>query len=136
MFSIHPYKFKGIWVFDNPARNLDKEAFVQGADKILDYISKDIAGAADGFMLTFSPFPVKGSKFVVSFLKAEFGGSWYQLEGTDIQGWLCPALFKFFDTAPAKLFLTVEEDCLYNRWVNKFNKMFSRKKPNVMPSEL
>ena len=36
---IHPYKYEGIWVFDDPAAGLVKEAFVAGADVILDKIT-------------------------------------------------------------------------------------------------
>jgi hypothetical protein len=138
--TIYPYKFKGSWVFDCVERNLDKEAFVQGADKILDVITKDIKGAEDGFVLEFSNKSIVGSTYFLTFLRSEFGGSWYRLvvneaSGEYIDGWLCPALFKFFPQAPKHIFICVREDnCLYNRWMNKLTKLFSFKKPNVMPS--
>ena len=138
--TIYPYKFKGSWVFDCVERSLDKEAFVQGADKIVDAITKDIKGAEDGFVLEFSNEPMLGTTHSLTFLRSEFGGSWYRLEiddahGEYIDGWLCPALFKFFPQAPKYIFVCAREDtCLYNRWTNKLTKLFSFKKPNVMPS--
>jgi hypothetical protein len=134
--AIYPYKFKGSWVFDFPYKNLDKEAFVQGADKIIDYLTKDIQGAEDGFVLVFSENPIVNETHHLTFLKSEFGGSWYRLtisETEYIDGWLCPALFKFFTVAPKRIYVSVREDtCLYNRWINKMTKMFSFKKPNVL----
>jgi hypothetical protein len=133
--AIYPYKFKGSWVFDFPEKYLDKEAFVQGADKIIDYITRDIAGAEDGFVLVFSDTPIVNSNYTLTFLRSEFGGSWYRLvtETQFIDGWLCPALFKFFPKAPECIYVAVREDtCLYNRWTNKLTKMFSFKKPNVL----
>lgn len=134
--TIYPYKFRGSWVFDLPEKHLDKEAFVQGADKIIDYITRDIVGAEDGFVLVFSENPIVNCTHTLTFLRSEFGGSWYRLivsKTQYIDGWICPALFKFFPTAPDYIYVSVEEDtCLYNRWTNKLTKMFSFKKPNVL----
>jgi hypothetical protein len=32
----------------------------------------------------------------------ESGGNWYYCPQLDIEGWLCPALFKYFEKAPAE----------------------------------
>ncbi len=34
--AIHPYKYEGLWVFDDPHVGLVKEPFVAGADTIID----------------------------------------------------------------------------------------------------
>lgn len=132
MFTIYPYKFKGSWVFDDQKRGLDKEAFVQGADKILDIISRGIPNAQDGFEVTFSADYFENAPYRITFLHPEFGGNWYRLDGYDVHGWLCPALFKFFPQAPPKIYIMVGRECLTNILINKFTKVFSRKKPNVM----
>jgi len=134
LFTIYPYFFKKTWVFDNKKLNLDKEAFVQGADVIIEYISHYIEGAKDGFALTFSSERMINSHYSLTFIKSEMGGSWYQLDGTDLQGWLCPALFKFFPTAPERIYVSVAQDCLISRWMNKLTKIFSKKNPLVMQS--
>jgi hypothetical protein len=56
---IVPYKFEGMWVFDDPAVNLVREPFVAGIDKIIDRLVASIPGAELGFNLLFSatPFP-------------------------------------------------------------------------------
>jgi hypothetical protein len=32
------------------------------------------------------------------------GGNWYFCEQLGFEGWLCPALFKYFDKAPPELY--------------------------------
>ncbi len=34
----------------------------------------------------------------------EMGGNWYWNESLGMEGWLCPALFKYFDTAPERIY--------------------------------
>ena len=36
--------------------------------------------------------------------REESGGNWYYCPQFDIEGWLCPALFKYFEKAPAALY--------------------------------
>ncbi|NBC46902.1 MAG: hypothetical protein GVY22_02680, partial [Gammaproteobacteria bacterium] len=64
---IHPYKWQGLWVFDDDRVGLDKEPFVEGADTIIDkaLAAKGIPEPEDGFRLLFSagPFPRYDLKF-------------------------------------------------------------------------
>lgn len=34
----------------------------------------------------------------------KYEGMWYFAPSLDMEGWLCPALFKYFDEAPTKLY--------------------------------
>jgi len=43
--TIHPYVYHGQWVFDDESRSLDKEAFVSGADGIMDMLYLTAHGA-------------------------------------------------------------------------------------------
>ena len=36
--SIYPYKFQGLWVFDDPAVGLHQEPFISGIDKMIDLL--------------------------------------------------------------------------------------------------
>jgi len=36
--------------------------------------------------------------------REEYGGNWYYSKDLDMEGWLCPALFKYFDNAPEKIY--------------------------------
>jgi hypothetical protein len=56
---IAPYKYLGMWVFDDPRVGLSQEPFVSGADSMIDRVVADIPNAEDGFVMLFadSPFP-------------------------------------------------------------------------------
>jgi hypothetical protein len=99
-----PYRYHGQWVFDDPAVGLVREPFVSGIDKMIDRIVADIPGAADGFRLLFSPTPFPGHTVNLEWRREEFGGNWYFCPQLNMDGWLCPALFRYFETAPKKLY--------------------------------
>jgi hypothetical protein len=109
LFAIAPYKHQGFWVFDDPAVGLRQEPFVSGADRVLDVLTEGIREAESGFKLVFSPQPFPG--FVVRFVKSrpEFGGWWYSWPERGMEGWLCPALFKYFPAAPEEIYVSVAE---------------------------
>lgn len=46
---IVPYRYEGMWVFDDPRVGLDKEPFVSGADTMIDRLVADIANGQKGF---------------------------------------------------------------------------------------
>lgn len=110
MFVLHPYKLNGTtWVFDDPAVGLVKEPFVLGIDKMLDLATAEIPNAQAGFRLLFSPNAFPGYALKLEWRREESGGNWYWCESLKIEGWLCPALFKYFpDKAPLTLFAKPE----------------------------
>jgi hypothetical protein len=97
---IKPYRWEGMWVFDDSAVGLDKEPFVSGADDFIDLLVGDIPNAEDGFRLIFSATPFPGFTHLLEWKREEYGGNWYFSPQFDREGWLCPALFKYFDGAP------------------------------------
>ena len=105
---ICPYKYNGVWVFDDPARGLVREPFVAGADKMIDRVVADIPHAAKGFTLTFSATPFPGHQYRLDWLRQEDGGNWYVSEQLDMEGWLCPALLQYFPSAPKHLYVSPE----------------------------
>jgi hypothetical protein len=105
---IHPYKFHGQWVFDDPTVGLNKEPFVSGADTMLDRLTEDIADAGQGVTVLFSSRAFPGYQHEVARVREEFGGNWYRSEQFGLEGWLCPALFKYFAEAPETLYLQVK----------------------------
>lgn len=104
IMAIHPYKDEGTWVFDDERAGLVKEPFVAGADLVIDRMVENLADAARGFTMLFSAAPFPGHQIELRRLRAEFGGNWYACPDYGIEGWLCPALFKYFDAAPGKLY--------------------------------
>ena len=105
LFAIAPYKLHGTWVFDDPKVGLLQEPFVSGADTIIDILTEEIPDAVEGFKLIFSsqPFPGFSARFVLS--RPEYGGNWYSWPERGIEGWLCPALFKYFPAAPKEIYV-------------------------------
>lgn len=81
LFVIAPYDYEGLWVFDDGRVGLRQEPFVGGADTMIDAMVADIP---------------------------EKSGNIYRSEELGMEGWLCPALFKYFESAPAALYLRVE----------------------------
>jgi len=110
---ICPYKCHGMWVFDDPDVGLHKEAFVAGADDIIDAViaAKGIENADTGFRLIFSAGEFPGCDVKFDWVRGDCGGNWYAIAAADfdMEGWLCPALFKYFDKAPKAIYAKFEE---------------------------
>lgn len=109
MLVIHPYKCEGMWVFDDAKAGLVQEPFVSGADTIIDRLVEGIPAASEGFTLLFSASPFPGFQAEFEWRREEHGGNWYFCAALGMEGWLCPALFKYFDVAPAKIFARCKE---------------------------
>jgi hypothetical protein len=105
---IAPYKYEGMWVFDDPAVGLLREPFVSGIDRMIDRLVASIPQAEQGFRLLFSASPFPDHTARLEWRREESGGNWYYAPQFDLEGWLCPALFKYFDTAPHELFARAE----------------------------
>ncbi len=105
---IFPYKYEGVWVFDDADKGLDREPFVFGADTILDWMVVDIPEAESGFKLLFSHSPFPGHQAKGEWVREEVGGNWYRLEDPPIEGWLCPALLEYFDSPPREIYAKAE----------------------------
>ncbi len=101
---IVPYKYEGMWVFDDPAAELVREPFVSGIDQIIDRLVADMPDAEQGFRLLFSATPFPGHNIRLEWRREESGGNWYDCPQFEMEGWLCPALFKYFEEAPKELY--------------------------------
>jgi hypothetical protein len=105
---IAPYRHLSMWVFDDPRVGLVQEPFVSGADVIIDRAVAHIPGASSGFLMVFSSSPFPGHTFRLEWRRVEMDGNWYYCPELDIEGWLCPALLKYFDEAPRALYMQVK----------------------------
>ena len=101
---IVPYKYEGMWVFDDPAVGLVREPFVSGIDVTLDKLTASIPNAAKGFRLVFSAAPFPGYTVKLEWRREDYGGNWYYSPQFQMEGWLCPALFKYFPKPPLELY--------------------------------
>ncbi|MEN9734569.1 MAG: hypothetical protein RLZ45_2564 [Verrucomicrobiota bacterium] len=105
---LQPYQHAGMWVFDDPDKGLTKEPFVAGIDEMINRMTAAIPDAAGGFRLLFSPTPFPGFTVQLQWRREEHGGNWYHCRELDMEGWLCPALFRYFAAAPAELYARIE----------------------------
>ena len=105
---IAPYRWEDMWVFDDPNVELHREPFVGGADVMMDRLVANIPDAEKGFRLLFSAKAFPGHTAKLDWVRQEYGGNWYHSPQFGMEGWLCPALFKYFPEAPAEIFVKAE----------------------------
>ncbi len=108
LMVIVPYKYEGMWVFDDPAVGLSKEPFIAGIDTLIDKATAKIPHAERGFRAIFSAMPFPGANFKLEWRREDSGGNWYYSPEFQQEGWLCPALFKYFTSAPREIYVKVE----------------------------
>jgi hypothetical protein len=108
LLVIAPYKYQGMWVFDDPVVGLSREPFIAGIDTMIDKAVADIPNAEKGFRAIFSASPFPGANLKLDWRRAESGGNWYYSDQFKMEGWLCPALLKYFPTAPREIYVKIE----------------------------
>ncbi len=105
IITIHPYKHEELWVFDDDSVGLLREPFVSGADVIIDRLVEAIPNAGQGFTLFFSASGFPGYQAELEWRREDMGGNWYYSPTLDAEGWLCPALLKYFEKATKKIYV-------------------------------
>jgi hypothetical protein len=115
IFVIAPYQYEGLWVFDDSRVGLYREPFVSGADLMIDRLVANIPNAGKGFRLLFSARPFPGYTVKLQWRREEYRGNWYYCPQYEIEGWLCPALFKYFAEAPAEIYVQAKPNALVSR---------------------
>jgi hypothetical protein len=105
---IAPYKHHGMWVFDDPRVGLVQEPFVSGADTMIDRVVAEIPDAEQGFTLIFSGGSFPGHQFRLEWRRADGSGNWYYSQDLDMEGWLCPALLRYFAEPPKEIYVQVK----------------------------
>lgn len=109
LMEIYPYRTRSGWSFDDKEKKLKGEPFVAGIPAIIDqFVPKDQKTCT----ITFSgnEFPgAQGYLIQNSGSGSVYGGTEYLLKVGDhiMEGWLCPALFQYFDVAPERLWFQV-----------------------------
>ena len=102
---IAPYRYQGTWVFDDPRAGLEREPFVAGVPEMIDVLVADIPDAEEGFLMLFSAQPFPGHQWKLTWVRGESGGNYYRLEDPPMEGWLCPAMFKYFRDPPKEIYV-------------------------------
>jgi hypothetical protein len=106
--SIEPYRYLDMWVFDDPKVGLSAEPFVGGADTMIDRVTADFPEAKSGFVMVFSAAPFPGHQFRLDWRREEGAGNIYYSGELDTEGWLCPALLRYFEERPSEIFVQVK----------------------------
>jgi hypothetical protein len=97
-----------MWVFDDPRVGLVQEPFVSGADTMIDRIVADLPDAEHGFLLIFSNAPFPGHQYRLDWQREDGNGNWYYAAQLEMEGWLCPALLRYFSEPPKQLFIQIK----------------------------
>jgi hypothetical protein len=109
VFCIYPYWHHGCWAFDDPATDLFEEPFVEGASEVISALVEkhQIQDARDGFEIAFSDRPFIETASVIEFVSPDRGGARYHtnIDGEEMEGWLCPNLLRYFESPPARIYL-------------------------------
>lgn len=108
LIVIAPYRHAGTWVFDDPKAGLVREPFVAGVPEMIDLLVRDIPGATNGFRLLFSAQPFPGYQKKLTWLRGDMGGNYYKMEEPAMEGWICPAMFRYYKVAPKELYVKAE----------------------------
>lgn len=104
---IQPYYDRGIWMFDDEAKDIKREALVAGIPEMIEHFTEtlEIPKPKKGFNLLFSNTEMPETHAHLTLLKKEGKGTWYALKGSDMVGWLCPVLYAYFKTPPKNLYV-------------------------------
>ena len=105
IFTIHPYKHMNGWYFDDESRDVYKEAFVAGADDLLDLVCK---GATKCIAL-FSAEKFPDHDLTLVLIEGhETGSGDYHCVELKHDLWLCSCLSKYFDKPPLNIYVKIK----------------------------
>ena len=100
--SISPYRIEGeMFAFDDPTVGLFREPFLGGANYWMDKFS----GKTNSCTIAFSANPLPDYDVVLELQDThpQNGSNYDDQDGRNV--WLCPALFKYFASAPKELYI-------------------------------
>ena len=116
IYTLDAYRHAGMWVFDDDSVGLVKEPFVAGADIVFDHLAgRHLDGTKTNVSVAFSTTPIPGHDVHAVLTGADGNdGHFYKVEkfeGDDdmvaFPFWLCPALLKYYDTAPSDIYIKI-----------------------------
>ena len=96
-------------MFDDPDANPKREPFLAGIPAMIDDLVRHIDRAKGGSRLLFSSQPFPGYRERLDRLPPRgCAGRFYATENPRREGWLCPALLKYFAEPPGHLYVKAE----------------------------
>lgn len=106
IFTFDIYRQKDRWFFDDDSRNIHYEEFVSGIPEIILAVAKN--PEATRVKLEVHTSPIQSADGVldrISDSNVNEPGVYYSM-GT-LRGWFCPTFWKYFDEAPATLWIRI-----------------------------
>ena len=97
---IAPYKYVGMWVFDDPRVGLVQEPFVSGVDTMIDRVVAAIPDPENGFVMIFSSVPFPGHQFRLDWRRYDGSGNWYHASDLDLEGGYVRRSYAIFRKRP------------------------------------
>ena len=87
--------------------------------EVLQAKEADMDSVKKGFRMQFSSNRFPQSDIAIQFVREEAGGAWYSvcdspheamqsLVDNQFQGWLCPAMYHYFASAPEHIYMRAE----------------------------
>jgi hypothetical protein len=105
---IHPFKKNNVWVFNDPEVNLYEEPFVSNVNPLIDTV---VTG--DSFTAFISHSFIPNAQIVLEQVldsdHSDIGDGWYQMQGTGLVCWLCPATLKYFKDYPDMIYVRIKQ---------------------------
>ena len=74
---------------------------------MIDRVVAAIPDAQNGFIMIFSSVPFPGHQFRLDWQRNDGSGNWYRASDLDLEGWLCPALLRYFSEAPEAIYVQI-----------------------------
>lgn len=97
----------GRWEFDDLSRGIKGEEFHEGIGRMIDsLLDKYVDIPITQFRLSFSHAPFVDYQARLDWIKQEDFGNWYKMN--DIEGWLCPVLYQYFQTPPKHIYVKID----------------------------
>ncbi len=103
---IKPYWYEGEWVFDDAKTGVQREPFITGITEMITLVVRGIPNARAGVRLICCEQPLPGARHTLTWVRAEAGGTggnYYRLDNLPVEGWMSPAMYRYFDHTPAVL---------------------------------
>lgn len=108
IFILYPERTSfGIWVFDDESTGLVREPFVGETNTLIDNMVGDIKAEGSPIALLFSASSFPNYQVKLELSNTSPSGTTYYSPKYKIFPWLCPAMFKYFPTAPEEMFACV-----------------------------
>jgi len=110
LHRIQIFMYKGQWVFDDESKGINKEPFVFGIPAIINAKAMKILGTVPKRMsVTFASTLLPIVNVELERTVREHGGAWYIEKSLGYEGWLCPALLKYFKKPPKHIYIYLDE---------------------------